>query len=140
MVTSRRAASILMIALAVSGLVLPGLPSAAQETRPGQLEVKSGWHALPKQAGTYRITVTCPRGSRAMGGEVEFQEVPGVGNSSASRVSVSRQSPEAMPSTHWPRRHLGGSIGQQGRHRLYAELVLDRGPALKVRLTARCRV
>ena len=140
MVTSRRLATILVMALAASGLVLSGPPLAAQVTRPGHLEVTGRWHVLPKQAGTYRITVTCPSGSRAMGGAVEFQEVSRVGDSSGSGAPVSGESPEAVPSTDWPRRHLGGSIGQQGPHRLYAELVLDRGPALKARLTARCRV
>ena len=75
-----------------------------------------------------------------MGGAVEFQELRRVGNSSASGVPRSGGSPDAMPSTDWPRRHLGGSIGQHGRHRLYAELVLDKGPVLMARLTARCRV
>ena len=140
MVTSRRVATILVMALAVSGLALPGLPSAAQVTRAAHLEVKGSWHALPQQPGTYRITVACPSGSRVMGGTVEFQELRGVGSSSASGIPVSGLSPEAMPSTDWPRRHLGGSIGRHGRHQLYAELVLDKGPALKARLTARCRV
>lgn len=121
----------LMTASALVGQTLPAVAQA--ET----VKVTGKWQIIPSAAGTYRLTVACPAHTRPEGGSVSFRAERDYGKSKPDRPLRGFVS---LTEDMWPRRVVGGSLGHSSGNVLYAEFVLERGPRLKARVTARCRV
>ena len=107
------------------------LPQASAAPKPQVVKIKGSWKVIPSAAGTYRVSVACPKGTRPAGGSVSFQELRG--------ATPRAKTFESLPAGMWPERSVGGGIGQTSGNRVYAELILEKGPRLKARVTARCQ-
>lgn len=122
----------MVMALSALGFQTP-VAAAQAET----VKVTGKQQMIPSVAGAYRVTATCPVGTRPAGGSVSFQEEragEGVARTGGHKGFV------ALPHGQWPRRVVGGSLGRSAGNLVYAEFVLASGPRLKARITARCRV